>query len=48
MKTIKQSVADFKVKTKWAKLVKSGMKCDFSWEESAKEYIELYEKKLKK
>jgi starch synthase len=28
----------------WGKLVRNGMKCDFSWRTSAKHYLELYER----
>jgi len=30
----------------WQKIVLSGMKCDFSWEKSARAYIALYEKAI--
>jgi starch synthase len=42
--TIKRSIADFKNQKKWLTLMSVGMKCNFSWAESAKRYIELYEK----
>ncbi len=32
----------------WSKLVKNGMKCDFSWRSSAKHYLELYERVKRK
>jgi starch synthase len=44
IKTIKTAIKDFKAKTKWQQLMLRGMKCNFSWSESAKKYIELYEK----
>lgn len=44
IKTIKEAVSQFGNKTKWAALVKKAMKCDFSWKESAKKYLQLYEK----
>jgi len=47
IKTIKASVAAFKVKTKWSGLVTGAMKLDFSWEESAKKYLGLYAKAKK-
>jgi len=28
----------------WLKLMKNGMKCDFSWRSSAKQYVELYDR----
>ncbi|MBK8982735.1 MAG: hypothetical protein IPM38_10555 [Ignavibacteria bacterium] len=31
-------------KKTWKKIMKRGMKIDFSWKHSAKEYIELYKK----
>ncbi len=44
IKAIKQAGAVFKDKTKWDALVKKAMKLDFSWEESAKKYLQLYAK----
>jgi starch synthase len=44
VKTIKKSIAAFKSQKKWAKLTERAMKCNFSWQESAKKYIELYAK----
>ncbi len=44
VKTIKNSVEAFKDKKKWAQLLNRAMKCDFSWEESAREYLKLYAK----
>ena len=44
VKTIKEAIAAFKSKSQWAGLVDRAMKCDFSWGQSAKEYIKLYEK----
>ena len=43
VKTIKKAVAAFKAKG-WSMLVKKAMKCNFSWEASAKKYLELYAK----
>lgn len=42
IKAIKQAGAVFKDKTKWDALVKKAMKLDFSWDESAKKYLQLY------
>ncbi len=42
--TIKKSMQAFKDKKKWSGLVSRAMKCNFSWAESAKRYIQLYEK----
>ncbi len=33
-------------KTAWTKLMKNGMKTDFSWQNSAKKYVDLYRKVL--
>ena len=43
MFTIRRAVDFFSKKDIWAKLVRRAMKEDFSWGESAKKYIELYE-----
>ncbi|HPL99253.1 MAG TPA: glycogen synthase GlgA [Bacillota bacterium] len=42
--TVKRAISFYKNKDIWEKIVKSGMKQDFSWSKSAKEYMELYEK----
>ena len=42
--TVKRAISFYKNKYIWEKIVKSGMKQDFSWSKSAKEYMELYEK----
>ena len=39
---LKKAVAAFKDKKKWGRLVTNAMKCNFSWESSAKKYIHLY------
>ena len=44
--TIKKAVRDFANKGQWERLVQTAMQCNFSWQESAKEYIRLYEKVL--
>ncbi len=44
---IEKAVRAFEDKALWANLIKRVMKLDFSWEHSAKEYIELYEKIIK-
>ncbi len=44
MYTIRRAVDFFSKKEIWSKLVRRAMKENFSWEESAKKYIELYEK----
>ncbi len=42
--TVKKALKAYSSKTKWPKLVKKAMQCDFSWDESARQYIKLYEK----
>jgi len=44
IKTIKDSIKAYISKTKWAELVTKAMKCNFSWEASAKKYLALYAK----
>ncbi|MBU1852531.1 MAG: glycogen synthase GlgA [Candidatus Omnitrophica bacterium] len=39
---LKRAVSVYKNKKKWQQLILKAMKCDFSWENSAKEYIKLY------
>jgi len=48
LKTIKRAVNTFKDEKTWQKIQKSGMRADFSWANSAKKYLKLYEKALKK
>jgi starch synthase len=43
LKTIKRAVRLFSRRRLWYKIVKQGMKCDFSWDRSARRYISLYE-----
>ncbi|MDD4953634.1 MAG: glycogen/starch synthase [Candidatus Omnitrophica bacterium] len=40
---IKKAVRSFKNAQGWKNLMKNAMQCDFSWGESAKEYLRLYE-----
>ncbi len=42
IKELKRAIKIFDDKKIWAKIMKSGMKSDFSWNASAKKYIELY------
>lgn len=42
LKTIQRAVALFGDATAWRKLVKNGMAQDFSWETSAKKYVQVY------
>ncbi len=44
IKTIKLSIKAFESKKKWAELVVKAMKYNFSWEASAKKYLDLYAK----
>ena len=44
-KTLKETLdLYYKKPKKWKKMQKRGMKKDFSWNKSAKEYLKLYEK----
>jgi starch synthase len=47
LRTIKRAMAVFKNKKDWKKLIENGMQCNFSWETSARKYIEVYRKVLK-
>jgi len=44
MKTMQKALNTFKNLNKWTELMRRGMQCNFSWDESAKEYLVLYEK----
>ena len=44
LKSIKESLVAFKNKKKWALLQTKAMQLNFSWEASAKKYLELYAK----
>jgi starch synthase len=46
VKTMKKAAASFKSKGKWLKLMDAAMKCNFSWNASAKKYLKLYEKAI--
>lgn len=48
LQKIDEAVKVFKDKKLWADLQKNAMKCDFSWKNSAKHYVELYEKARRK
>lgn len=39
---LRKAMGIFKDKKKWMRLVNNAMKCNFSWEASAKKYIQLY------
>jgi starch synthase len=44
IKTIKKAIKVYKDKIQWNELMLRGMKLNFSWAQSAKRYIELYER----
>ncbi len=44
MDAVKRAVDFFQDKEGWKKLVKKGMKLDFSWERSSQEYLQLYKR----
>ena len=46
--TIKLALKAYEDKNAWIKLMKNGMKKDFSWEASAKIYVEIYQKAIQK
>jgi len=46
--TIKLALKVYEDKPAWVKLMKNGMKKDFSWEASAGKYVEVYRKALRK
>jgi len=46
--TVTKAVKAFKSKKKWSGLMSEAMKCNFSWEESARKYVGLYEKARQK
>lgn len=46
--TVKQALDVYKDKSAWTKLMKNGMSKNFSWEASAKKYVELYHKAIQK
>ncbi len=46
LKELARALKVFQDKKLWAKIIKNGMKSDFSWQSSAKSYIELYKKVL--
>ncbi len=42
LKTVNKSIKAFAIKKSWRALAERAMQCDFSWGESAKQYIKLY------
>ncbi|MCM8757451.1 MAG: glycogen synthase GlgA [Candidatus Omnitrophica bacterium] len=43
---VKEAIATYKDKSKWVKLIKRAFSYNFSWQDSAKKYLELYQKIL--
>ena len=48
LKAIKKALSIYQDKKNWGKLMQNAMKVDFSWERSAKKYVELYQNALAK
>lgn len=48
LKTVKRAVKTFDNKPEWNKIINNGMKCDYSWQKSAEEYLQLYKKLMRK
>lgn len=46
VETVKKAIATYRDKKKWLSIVKKAFTYNFSWDESAKKYIRLYEKVL--
>lgn len=44
LKTVKRAVDTFADQSTWKRIMKSGMSADFSWEASARKYLQLYRK----
>lgn len=42
--SIKEALAVFRERAAWTKMMRNGMARDFSWEQSAKEYVRIYER----
>jgi starch synthase len=42
LKTLRAALLAFQDKVRWAKMMRTGMKKDFSWDASAAEYVALY------
>ncbi len=45
---VKLALRVYRSKNAWTELMKNGMAKDFSWEASAKKYVELYHKAIQK
>jgi len=48
VKTIRRALAAFQDKKQWDALVQNALKCNFSWDASARKYLELYAKAKKR
>ncbi len=48
LETIKRALYDYQDKFRWENLVLRGMAADFSWEHSARAYLQVYQKTLAK
>ena len=48
IKEIKRALKVYDDKNSWIKIMKAGMKSDFSWNSSAKKYVDLYKTMLSK
>ena len=44
LKTIKEALNIYKDKKNWSQIQRNGMNKDFSWDKSAKRYLEIYQK----
>ncbi|PYQ17716.1 MAG: hypothetical protein DMF79_16870 [Acidobacteria bacterium] len=43
-----QALAAFKDRKGWARLMRNGMAKDFSWDRSARQYVELYRRAMER
>ena len=48
LNALKKAVDCFRVPKTWRRLMRNGMREDFSWDRSAQKYIELYRSIIKK
>lgn len=48
VETVREAISFYKDRTKWQAKINRGMKANFSWQESAKKYIQLYSSLLEK
>jgi len=46
LSTVLLALQVYRDKEEWLRLVRRGMQQDFSWQRSAKQYVELYERTL--